>query len=341
MANFTQSKGWKSFMSKLYGFGAALVIVGALFKLMHWSGAGIMLTIGMATEAIIFIFSAFDPLPHETDWTRVFPELEDGEGHGDSSEKKSKKERKTPVTKEAHAHAAHGDVASIAVASSIDLSGVDTSKLASGIKKLGETADKLNDLSATVASANALSEKMQQASISMGDFSQSYEQSSQVLSESINILSGSYQTAASNVIDSSKKAGEQIVESGKQVSSVISNASESFAETFSLIDQQVKSNLDNLKQGNGNYQKNVESLNKHMGALNTIYELQVHDAGKYSKSNAEIGKELEKFVADLQKSAEENKTFRKGISSLNDSIAELNNIYGNMLSAVHVATKKK
>jgi gliding motility-associated protein GldL len=340
MANFTQSKNWKSFMSKLYGFGAALVIVGALFKLMHWTGAGIMLTIGMATEAIIFIFSAFDPPPHETDWTRVFPELEDGEEHEDSSDKKSKKEKKKLAVKEAHPHA-HGDVASIAVASSIDLSGVDTSKLASGIKKLGETADKLNDLSATVASANALSEKMQQASISMGDFSQSYERSSQVLSESINILSGSYQTAASNVIGSSKKAGEQIVESGKQVSSVINNASESFAETFSLIDQQVKSNLDNLKQGNGDYQKNVESLNKHMAALNTIYELQVQDVSKYSKNNVEIGKELEKFVVDLQKSAEENKTFHKGISSLNDSIAELNNIYGNMLSAVHVATKKK
>lgn len=75
MVSFLQSHTWKNLMSKLYGFGAALVIIGALFKLQHWNGAGYMLSIGMLTEFVIFIFSAFEPVPKEYEWGNVFPEL--------------------------------------------------------------------------------------------------------------------------------------------------------------------------------------------------------------------------------------------------------------------------
>ncbi len=69
------SKKFKNRMAKLYGFGAAIVILGALFKLMDWPGAGAMLTIGLSTEAIIFFFSAFEKPHEEPDWSLVYPEL--------------------------------------------------------------------------------------------------------------------------------------------------------------------------------------------------------------------------------------------------------------------------
>ena len=69
------SKRFKNGMAKLYGFGAAIVILGALFKLMDWPGAGAMLTIGLSTEAIIFFFSAFEKPHEEPDWSLVYPEL--------------------------------------------------------------------------------------------------------------------------------------------------------------------------------------------------------------------------------------------------------------------------
>ena len=75
------SKGWKLFMSKLYGFGAAIVIVGALFKIQHWPGASLMLIIGLSTEALIFIFSSFEPIHEDPNWELVYPEL--GLGHSD------------------------------------------------------------------------------------------------------------------------------------------------------------------------------------------------------------------------------------------------------------------
>lgn len=69
----------KKTMNFAYGMGAAVVIVGALFKLMHWPGASTMLIVGLGTEAFIFGLSAFDPVDNELDWSLVYPELAGGE----------------------------------------------------------------------------------------------------------------------------------------------------------------------------------------------------------------------------------------------------------------------
>lgn len=69
----------KKAMNFAYGMGAAVVIIGALFKLMHWPGASLMLIIGLGTEALIFGLSAFDPVDKELDWSLVYPELGGGE----------------------------------------------------------------------------------------------------------------------------------------------------------------------------------------------------------------------------------------------------------------------
>jgi gliding motility-associated protein GldL len=70
-----RSKAYKNFMAKLYGIGASIVISGALFKILHWRGADQMLMVGMLTEAVIFFFSAFEPLHKEFNWALVYPEL--------------------------------------------------------------------------------------------------------------------------------------------------------------------------------------------------------------------------------------------------------------------------
>ena len=69
LGNITDAKWYKTMMPKLYGWGAALVIIGALFKIEHLPGASIMLILGLDIEAIIFFFSAFEKQPEETDWS--------------------------------------------------------------------------------------------------------------------------------------------------------------------------------------------------------------------------------------------------------------------------------
>jgi len=77
-----QSKAGKRFMNMAYGLGASIVIVGALFKIIHYEigplTGNVMLTIGLVTEAIIFALSAFEPIDDGLDWSLVYPELEGG-----------------------------------------------------------------------------------------------------------------------------------------------------------------------------------------------------------------------------------------------------------------------
>jgi gliding motility-associated protein GldL len=69
----------KKTMNFAYGMGAAVVIVGALFKIQHWTGASLMLIVGLSVEALIFGLSAFDPVDNELDWSLVYPELAGGQ----------------------------------------------------------------------------------------------------------------------------------------------------------------------------------------------------------------------------------------------------------------------
>jgi len=86
-----ESKGFKKVMAYIYGWGASIVIIGALFKIMHWPGANAMLIAGLGTEALIFFISVFEPQHAEYDWTLVYPELAGIE----PTEKKSKNNQGT------------------------------------------------------------------------------------------------------------------------------------------------------------------------------------------------------------------------------------------------------
>ncbi|MEN8186927.1 MAG: gliding motility protein GldL [Bacteroidota bacterium] len=74
-----QSQRKKKLFNMAYGLGAAVVILGALFKIVHWPGGTEMLILGMVTEALVFGLSAFEPVDEDLDWTNVYPELAGGE----------------------------------------------------------------------------------------------------------------------------------------------------------------------------------------------------------------------------------------------------------------------
>lgn len=71
-------KGKLTLTNMIYGLGAAIVIVGALFKIQHWPYGSEILTIGMIVEALVFTYSAFEKQSEELDWSLVYPELEGG-----------------------------------------------------------------------------------------------------------------------------------------------------------------------------------------------------------------------------------------------------------------------
>lgn len=91
MAN---SKSSKKIMNMVYGLGAAVVIIGALFKIMHWPYGNTMLIIGLLVEAGVFAISAFEPVDNELDWSKIYPELnQDGTSSKKSSSLKAEDEQ--------------------------------------------------------------------------------------------------------------------------------------------------------------------------------------------------------------------------------------------------------
>ncbi|MFC4634847.1 gliding motility protein GldL [Dokdonia ponticola] len=77
-----KSKSGKKLMNMVYGLGAAVVIVGALFKIMHWPYGNEMLIVGLLTEAAVFVVSAFESVDEDLDWSLVYPELAGGQTKG-------------------------------------------------------------------------------------------------------------------------------------------------------------------------------------------------------------------------------------------------------------------
>lgn len=167
---FSESKKYKNFMAKVYGIGASIVLVGALFKLTHmslfgWSGAAnTMLTLGLLTEAIIFFFSAFEPAHLEPDWSLVYPELWDIY-HGDGPVALPKKP--TAGAKRNEGGNANNDVITDKLNEMFEKANINSAtmeRLSMGLTKLGENASKIADVSEAVAATSNYTKAMNKAS---------------------------------------------------------------------------------------------------------------------------------------------------------------------------------
>lgn len=133
-------KRFKTFMARLYGIGAAIVILGAMFKILHWDGADIMLIVGLTTESVIFFFSAFEKPHEEYDWTLVYPELA-GMEDPDYDRLAGKPQNQLSVSQELDNMLSEAKIDSELVKS-----------LGDGMRKLSDTAGAIGE---TVSAANA------------------------------------------------------------------------------------------------------------------------------------------------------------------------------------------
>ena len=166
---FSESKKYKNFMAKVYGIGASIVLVGALFKLTHmslfgWSGAAnTMLTVGLLTEAIIFFFSAFEPVHMDPDWSLVYPELWDMY-HGDGT---AKAEKPLTSVKRGTTSNVSSDIITEQLNEMFEKANINAAtmeRLSQGLNKLGENASKIADVSEAVAATSNYAKAMNKAS---------------------------------------------------------------------------------------------------------------------------------------------------------------------------------
>ena len=316
LKEITQGHKWKNFMKYLYGWGASMVIIGALFKITHWPGATALLTIGLVTEAIIFFFSAFEPLHEEVDWTLVYPELA---GLGGEIELGTK-----PVPQPTGLSVSDGSGIETLdkLGKMLDDAGEKNlfEKFGQGIENLNGKVGQLSDISDASLATNEYSQSMKKASETVNTFNDSYKLSTENVSSSVNDLADSYKQTAESV----NYSADGLNDSFSKVSQVVSASGDDFTTAYKKLTDSMELDFSSLQDGNSEYNEHIGNLNKNLSALNAIFELQLNEA------------DLDKMMADLQGSVEHSAKYNAEVTKLGKRLEALNTVYGNMLSAVNV-----
>jgi len=334
MKNLVRSKKFKNFMSKLYGWGAAVVIVGALFKIQHYPGAGLMLMIGLGTEALIFFFSAFEPPHVEPDWSLVYPELAGMYHESDDVDQKKS------ITEELDRMLEEAKIGPELIAS-----------LGAGLTKLTETTSKMSDVSdATVASAEFV-QNIKGASKSAGELTDSYKKTADALnkdayaseeyvsniknaSQSASILAGAYNQSA-EVIKADLGASQEYVNSIKSATKSANDLADQYAKSAESLTKSAQA-IDFSAVDGKAYGEQIQKMSSNLSALNSVYELQLKGTDAQMQATNKLQETLNQFMNNLGESNENTLKFKSEIATLTKNLSALNNVYGNMLTAMNV-----
>lgn len=266
--DFLVTKQFKNIMAKLYGIGAAVVIAGALFKIMHWPGANAMLIAGMGTEVLIFVVSAFEPIHMDLDWTLVYPELAGmhDDAHGDSGDaKKSVTEQLDNMLEEAK-------IGPELIAS-----------LGSGLQSLSDQTSKMNTLADATVATNEFTTNMKSASQKIGGLSDAYDKASTSIGSSITDLekaSSKTSQALDLIANSTQQQAGAYSEGLQQFSKSIGSLNSAYELQFQTIQKTTKlyegfekaiANLGESVEDTKRFKTQMQSLSENLTSLNTVY----------------------------------------------------------------------
>jgi gliding motility-associated protein GldL len=190
-------KRFKTFMARLYGWGAAVVILGALFKILHWDGADYMLIVGLGTEAVIFFISAFEKPNEEYDWTLVYPELAGMDDPDLDRMLKTGNQSQLSITQELDN-----------MLSEAKIDGDLVRSLGDGMRKLSDTAGALSTTVDAAAATSAYSSQLSNAAKNMESLNALYAVQLENTNTQVSIQNSLMEKLGSSVNDSEKLASE-------------------------------------------------------------------------------------------------------------------------------------
>ena len=213
--------GWARFMEwygsyqgkravgMVYSIGAAVVIVGALFKIMHWPGASTVLIAGMCTEALLFMIGCLDKPHPEFHWHEVFPQLL---GHGTEPGLLAEMQARPKPT-------LMGGAEGSSSASVPALNEKELESLKAGIGNLAKTAAQLSELSTVATATNKLTSKLDAAS----DAAEQFVSAGKIISEKSDALGSVYAQVTQdmqNVAKGTKEYEVKVADVAKQLTSL-------------------------------------------------------------------------------------------------------------------------
>ena len=273
--SFFESKKFKTIMKYVYGYGGAIVIIGAMFKIQHWPGATIMLIGGLGIEAVILMLSAHEPLHEELDWTIAYPELALGHGDDDDSHAELPDKSDESVVEQLDNMLAKAKIEPELIES-----------LGSGMRNLSDNAGKLSDISSATDATNEYVENLKGATEKVGELSGAYEKASSEVSEKAGVLGDAYSKAASSIEEvasmsgSESNFGEQLDKVSSNLSqlnnlyemqlegvSSLSKASEDMSSGITSIVNNLQSSVEDTQR----YKDTMSDLTSNLAALNSVY----------------------------------------------------------------------
>lgn len=264
------SKAWKKMMAKVYGIGGGIVIIGALFKIMHWPGASVMLIVGLGVEAAIFFISAFEPLHEDPNWELVYPELalahdEDFDVHAFIDEKGISSNNggggnggsATGITEQFDNLLEEAKI-------DADLLG----RLGDGIKSLSENAEGLKAVSGAAAATDSYVASLENASVKVSTLSDTYDRASESL---LGLTSGAEEGASFGEqlqkVSTNLTALNNVYELQLQGASGHLEASDKFQGQVTEMMQNLADSVEDTKM----YKENMSMLSKNLTDLNAVY----------------------------------------------------------------------
>ncbi len=284
----------KNVVNIVYSAGASVVIIGALFKILHWPGASQVLMVGMFTEAFLFLIGTLEHPHPEFHWENVFPQLLEFGTKPELLEEKSHQARPTLLgagvagepTAAVTGMSAGVPTAAPTSAKVPSLKDEDVQALKDGIADLAKTASQLSELNKVAASGVKLNDRL-------------------VAAEAATMEYTSKITAVGFSTDS------------------LAKATDGLSGSYAQIGEDIKAVAEETKA----YKQGVELVGKNIASLNSVYELQLQAVNAQMEAQKSA-------AASAKEAAEAQLAFANGTKQLQKHVADLNAIYGNMLNAL-------
>lgn len=288
---FLSGDNGQRFFNFAYSIGAAIVIWGALFKILHLPGGNMLLSIGMGTEVLMFILTAFDRPPKSYNWEEVFPVLSSKDpedrpdfnggggiviGGGSGSA--------------AGGHAVSGEQARHAagIPQGINLSEADTLSLSESIAKMAAASDQLSRMAElTTATQQYLSEMA-------------------AISEEMQHL--------------------------RDTTQALNKVSDVLLESYRAITE----NSENITRSSSGYVEQMQDLNRNIGGLNTIYEIQLKSVSSQLDSIDRVNRGIKDIRDMYEKSSAQSARYCEETEKMARYMQQLNSVYEKMITAMTV-----
>lgn len=305
---FLSWEGGQRLFNFAYSIGAAIVILGALFKLLHLPYGNLLLTIGMGTEVLMFVLTAFDRPPREYKWEEVFPVLDSGNEEdrpdfandivvntkaNDTEEESEEKELE--YDEEGNLITSNDSQSSVAVVkqkivlpSNLPLSETETQSLTDSIARMAAASEQLAKMADLTTATQQYLEQMS------------------AISEEMNRL--------------------------KETTQALNNVSDVLLKSYQAITE----NSENITQSSTGYVEQMQDLNRNIGGLNTIYEIQLKSVSSQLDSIDRVNRGIKDIRDMYEKSSQQSAQYCEETEKMARYMKQLNSVYEKMITAMTI-----